>query len=300
MLAMSLLLTLCLASCAFSPLTQINEPARVGLLAPFEGLYRQNGYTALASMRHVTDDDAGLWLPVALDTSRGAERAAQKILAPRNSSAIVGPLTPAEAADAYPAILGVDIRWLPPFAQVAGTPVPVDSPSWLVSLISEVASGPAVDLKVSRIAIAGFAPIFTMINMQDLETLLAEQVELPIVWVNEPAALREGDLLLWLGDAAEGVRFIAQVRETRPQTRAWLPIWAAGDIFVSHASALPDWRWQDLLWGGWLPVAEAEDKTLTPTSAESALVNVATLHAIAFDSFTPGEWRFVTFPMQSE
>ncbi len=297
MLATLLLLPLWLAGCILSPLAQVNEPNRVGLLAPFEGLYRPNGYNALTSMRHVTDNDARLWLPVALDTSRGAQRAAQKLLAPRNISAIVGPLSPTEAADAYPALLGVDIRWLLPFAQVAGTPVAVDSPNWLASLIGEVASGPAVNLGISRIAIAGYAPILTIINKQDLVAQLAERVEMPVVWVDDPEAIQADDLLLWLGDAADGVRFIAQAREIQPQTPVWLPIWTVGDIFVSHANALPEWRWEDLMWGGWLPTDEASSANLVPIAAENALVEAATRHAIAFDSFTPGEWRFVTLPL---
>jgi len=295
-----ILLFFLLAGCAASPFTWIRTPSRIGLLAPFEGLYRQNGYNALAAMRGVVENDPGLKLPVALDTSRGAERAARKLLASRNSSAVVGPLTPAEAADARRALLGIDIRWLLPFAQIAGEPVAVDSPAWLVSLIEEVSSGPAADFGVSRLAIAGYAPVFTMINKADLESLLAEQVELPIVWVETPTDVEENDLLLWLGDAAEGVRFVAQVREASPQTPVWLPVWAAGDVFVAHANALPTWRWQEIMWGGWLPPAESNTETLTPSAAESALVAAATRQAIAYLYLAPGEWRFVTLPLQPE
>jgi hypothetical protein len=239
-------------------------------------------------------------MPVALDTSRGAERAALKLLAPQNISAIVGPLTPAETAQAYPALLGADIRWLLPFAQVAGAPVAVDNPAWLASLIDEIASSPSANLNQSRIAIAGYAPIFTIINQQDLDALLAERLLAPVAWLPAPADVEEGDLLLWLGDAAEGVRFIDQVRASHPQTPVWLPIWAAGDVFTAHANALPDWRWENVMWGGWLPVAEASAKTITPTAAESLLIDAATRHAIAFDSITPGEWRFVTLPLLPE
>lgn len=296
LLRSAFLLILLLSGCAGN----IIEPNRLGLLAPFEGLYRQSGYNALASVRGVVEADPRLWLPVALDTSRGGERAALKLLAPGNTSAIVGPLTPNQAAQVYPALLDVDIRWLLPFAQTMGVPVAVDSPDWLLALMDAVASGPATKFDVSRIAIAGYDPLFTMINRNDLESLLADRIESPVEWVDAPDQVDAGDLLVWLGEAADGVRFISRVRERLPETAVWLPIWTAGSVFRDHADALPAWRWDRIEWGGWLPAEGWSAETLTPEMAEGMLVDASTRHAIAYEVFTPGQWQFVSLSFSVE
>src|SRR3954452_7384256 len=78
--------------------TSIRPIVKIGLIAPFEGLYRQSGYDALEAMRQAMADctPAGVdVLPLALDDSGDpaqAQRAAQKMLVDPAVRAVVGPL----------------------------------------------------------------------------------------------------------------------------------------------------------------------------------------------------------------
>lgn len=291
-----LMVALLVASCA--PIASVHAGNRLGVLAPFEGLYRRSGYNALAAVREALESAPDAWLPVALDTSRDPERAARKILAPRNTNAIVGPLTPNEAVLAYPALFGVDIHWLLPFAQVRGVPVAIDDPAWLTALVEQVATSVAPEYGVTRITIAGSDAILAIIQEDAVDAAFAAQLALPAAWIVSPEEVNDGDLVLWLGDAAEGVRFVSEVRAITPNAPVWLPIWAAGDIFVEHASVLPNWNWQGIQWGGWLPVDAQATESLTPVHAETLQVANVTRHAIADEAYDAGVWEFVSRPLQ--
>src|SRR5688500_13064399 len=75
--------------------TSIRPIIKIGLIAPFEGLYRQSGYTALDAMRQAMAEctPPGMdVLPLALDDSGDparAQRAAQKLLIDPSVGAIV-------------------------------------------------------------------------------------------------------------------------------------------------------------------------------------------------------------------
>jgi hypothetical protein len=79
-----LVLALLLAGC-----TDVRPVAKIGLIAPFEGLQRRTGYAALESMRQAiveTPASAIGVIPLALDDSAdplGHSRAAEKLLATR-------------------------------------------------------------------------------------------------------------------------------------------------------------------------------------------------------------------------
>jgi hypothetical protein len=85
-----LILLLLLAGC-----THIRPVHKVALIAPFEGLYRERGYEALAALRAAlsTCVPSGVAiLPVALDDSGQSEkaaRAAQNLLADPSVMAII-------------------------------------------------------------------------------------------------------------------------------------------------------------------------------------------------------------------
>ncbi len=268
-----------------APLTYVQEPNRIVLLAPFEGLYRRSGYSALEAMRSVTElstlevpSDRNsrqiAWTPVAIDTSRDPLRAAQKALAPQNATAIAGPLTPSDAALVFPALQKSGVDWYAPFAATESGFTTPNDPAWLASLIAGVASSAQANSAQSRILIAGWEA-FSTITPKDA---LASDTLVPVVWLDAAAADFEtlpGDTLLWLGDAAEGVRYIAAARAQHPDLAVFLPYWAAGDVFVEHASALDNWSWDGIEWGARVGRPE-EGATLTPAIAEWALVAAAT------------------------
>ncbi len=176
---------------------------KIGLLAPFEGVYRQEGYDALAAMRGALAEQnlSGLdVLPLALDSSGDVARAGQKVLADPSVAAVIGPFWAADGLSA-PQIFSGD-KWLPPYA-------PSGDGAWAKE---------AVD------AAAAFAE-------REGRTLVLAGV--PADWpaTGEKAVagaqeVREGEVLLWLGDAAEGANFSQTVWERLPETP--IGLYAAG------------------------------------------------------------------------
>lgn len=91
---------------------------KIGLLAPFEGERRAQGYHLLPALRAATPERVQgqrvEW--VILDTHGDPETAAQRtreLLADPAVLAIVGPLLPEEAAQVAPLIAEADIAWWP-------------------------------------------------------------------------------------------------------------------------------------------------------------------------------------------
>jgi branched-chain amino acid transport system substrate-binding protein len=102
LLAFLLLAAFLLGSCV-----SVRPIVKIGVLAPFEGLYRRTGYTVLEAVRRAIVDDSAAnpavfdLLPLALDDSAApaaARRSTQKLLVDPGVGAVVGPLTPALAA----------------------------------------------------------------------------------------------------------------------------------------------------------------------------------------------------------
>ena len=101
-LVVLLLLALLLPACE-----SIRPMEKVGLLAPFEGLYRRTGYAALDALRaalSTAPGDSTDRLPLALDTSRDPLRTTQKLLADHSVRAVIGPLSLADAGLAQAAL----------------------------------------------------------------------------------------------------------------------------------------------------------------------------------------------------
>lgn len=95
---------------------------KIGLLAPFEGLYRQSGYEALAAMRAALADHQPPYvevLPLALDTSADPEqarRAAAKLLRDDSVVAVIGPLHSPQVAAAADLFAASRVDWHLPLA----------------------------------------------------------------------------------------------------------------------------------------------------------------------------------------
>ncbi len=90
---------------------------KIGLIAPFEGLYRESGYEALAAMRSAIADSPLPSqvridiLPLALDDSADPQRsgrAAAKMLADPAVAAVVGPLFPGSGSSAGEQLAGAE------------------------------------------------------------------------------------------------------------------------------------------------------------------------------------------------
>lgn len=166
---------------------------KIGLLAPFEGVYRQAGYDALTAMRTAIDEQnpAGVdVLPLALDTSRDVARTGQKALADPSVVAIVGPFWAAEAS-----VLGGQLdrtKWFSPYN-------PVGDVTWRTEWMDRARL--FADKEGRRLVLAG---------------LPAGWLEAAEKIVTGPDGVQAGDLVLWLGDAAAGADFAAALWQRLP------------------------------------------------------------------------------------
>lgn len=238
----SLLTAYCLllTACAAPPI----EP--IGVLAPFEGLYRRSGYAALDVVRAEIEAGAGAGvLPLALDTSRDAARAMQKLVAMTtgqgNGTAVVGPLTPQDGAASAGVLAGVP--WYAPWAVSSRGLEDPGSDEWLVALLDAVAAD-ARAIGAQSLVAAGWEG--------ERPSLASAGEGGAVAWIDSPLAVRSGDGVLWLGDAAGGARFVSALRARLPGTPIWLGPWAVDPVLFEHLRAAGFADWERLYWITWL------------------------------------------------
>jgi hypothetical protein len=185
-----LLFALFLSGC-----TSTQPVAKLGLLAPFEGVYRQEGYEALAAMRAAIAEQSlnGIdVLPLALDTSRGVERSAQKVLADPSVAVVIGPYWMAEGFATGQLI--ADEKWLHPYA-------PAGSDAWASSAVATAA---AFAKREGRALVLAGVPT----GWPEADSEFAAT----------PGDVQANQSVLWLGDAAAGADFALAVWERLPDT----------------------------------------------------------------------------------
>lgn len=217
--------------------TSTQPVAKIGLLAPFEGLHRRNGYAALAAMRlaiedyrqnmadeHLSDQDAMAIIPLALHLDTDglqtgvAQRTVAKLLADPELAAVVGPYDPAVVLAVESTLTGSALPWLLPFVpnRVNGEQQPAAfsqelTIKWLVPLLAEVATR-AAQQGATRLVVAGwqaslFSPTF-LDGAMDVEAL-----PLPLYFVAEASATNvmfdSGDALFWLDTPEAAAAFLA-------------------------------------------------------------------------------------------
>jgi branched-chain amino acid transport system substrate-binding protein len=252
-----LLLTTLLVSCR-----PIRPVLRIGLLAPFEGLHRRSGYEALVAMRAaIAETPAGDYdiLPLAVDDSFDAQRAAQKLLADPTVRAIIGPVTPADAALVAPVLhsahstppaalpQGMDreVQWLLPFAldPAGGFLDAHHLAAWLTNerwaqqfVLSASRSLHANGYQ--RLLLAGAT--LNSLDRQPGQALLAEAIQqesaLPVEPFQTLAQITEQDAIFWLGDAETGAEFFNQLRQQHAKPPFWLGMQSADPIFAERAA----------------------------------------------------------------
>jgi branched-chain amino acid transport system substrate-binding protein len=182
-----------------SACTPTGPVAKIALLAPFEGIYRQEGYDGLAVMRAAIAEQCPAGtdvLPLALDTSRGVARAAQKALADPSVAAIVGPYWamdgPALASSITSA--AAEKRWFLPYA-------PTDADTWAVAAVDAASDFARTDGRA--LLLAGVSPGWPQIGA----ALVAGPDDVPT-----------HGAVLWLGDAAAGADFALALWNRLPGT----------------------------------------------------------------------------------
>ncbi len=100
--------------------TAVRPVAKIGLIAPFEGLYRETGYEALDALRAAIEACAPAGvdvLPLALDDSNrpdNARRAAAKLLLDPTTAAVIGPYGYDTTIAASQELSASRVNWLAP------------------------------------------------------------------------------------------------------------------------------------------------------------------------------------------
>jgi hypothetical protein len=227
-----LTVALSLAACE-----DVRPVAKIGLIAPFEGLYRRTGYEALAAMRQAIAEasphDIAI-IPLALDdsaTSERAQRAAQKLRVDPQVRAIVGPLTPALTAVVADVLGGADVPWIVPYAvnPEGGFASPFRSTAWAEGLIA--AAGAAVQRQgATALAVAGDAsgwPVWDEVRWSALAGLPTRFLH------DDGASLQPHEAIFWLGAADEAAAFL----NAMPELGFDLPFWlgpAGGDPVLAE------------------------------------------------------------------
>jgi hypothetical protein len=249
----SILVSLILVSLLLSACASIRPVAKIGLVAPFEGLYRRSGYEALDAMRMAIDEsqsDAIDLLPVALDGTADAERtrrAVEKLLTDDSVQAIIGPLSPARVADVGDLLIDQPITWIVPYAidPDGGFADPITSNEWATRLVSAVAAE-AKRSGAARLTLAGNKAGWPNLSDEEWSTIAG----LDVAHFGDLDDLSTDDALFWMGSAADGASFLNELRSRFPELPFWLGPQGEDPVFAERAQSM-----HQVHWATWVDVA---------------------------------------------
>lgn len=191
---------------------------KIGLLAPFEGLYRESGYEALSAMRMALADyplenfDA---IPLALDTSADpaqARRAAAKMLRDETVVAVIGPLQARQVSAVAEVLTASDVAWQPQVRPASSE----EAQSLIETTISEMSG--------TNIVVAGLDYGWPQNSTAQWSSKTGKSVTL----VDSATGAAAADAVLWLGSPAQGAAFLGDLRTQSPAVPFWTTA-AAGD-----------------------------------------------------------------------
>ena len=295
------LLAISLAGCS-----DVRPVAKIGLIAPFEGLHRRTGYAALAAMRQaIVETPAGATgiMPLALDDSADptrAHRAAEKLLSDPQVSAVVGPLTPALTASVSDTLAAAALPWFAPYAvnPTGGFADPRVDDGWAAGLAAAV--GAAVQAQgATALVLAGDAqgwPAWDEATWTAIAGLPVRQLASDASVVN---TLSPQDAIFWLGAADTAAAFL----NTLPTALSGVPIWLgpAGDdpLLTEHTkidSKLYWLTWSNVHYNNWAA-------THTPSTPTAFLADQATRAAIeavtGVAATDAAPWHVVLFEVEN-
>jgi Periplasmic binding protein len=283
-----------LLSCA-----SMRPVVKIGLIAPFEGLYRRTGYDALSAMRSAIKDTTITGkidlLPLALDDSNDPQRTArtaEKLLRDPYVRAVIGPLTPMTVARVGERLGQASVLWFAPGALTStGFIPPAAQPTALSELLHVIA--PVMQRQgAQRIVLAGWP--------EQTSLQLADGVGLPSALLTELAAVRAEDAVFWLGDAAAGALFLTRLRQVQPQVPFWLGLQGEDPVFGAFTTLR-----ERVYWASWADSGYDQwAQTHTPATLLAYQVYVATQQAIAqlHDPTVEiqGNWSLRLFALQPD
>jgi len=294
-------LALLLAGCS-----NVRPVAKIGLIAPFEGLERRTGYAALAAMRQAiaeTPDTAVGIIPLALDDSADparARRTAEKLLRDPQVRAVVGPLAPSLTASVSDTLGATSLPWFAPYAidPDGGFADPRTDDRWARGLAAAV--GAAVQQQgATALVLAGDAQGWPAWDAATWSAIAGLPVRRLAGDIGAEKALSAADAIFWLGAADDAAAFL----NTLPAELSQLPFWLgpAGDdpILTEHVKIdrkLYWLAWSNLLYNDWAA-------THSPATPSAYLVYQATrtaIEAVTGAAATPATpWHVVLFEVEN-
>jgi branched-chain amino acid transport system substrate-binding protein len=211
--------------------TSIRPVVKIGLLAPFEGLYRRTGYDALGAIRTAINEvgpgQVDL-LPLALDDSNDPARAAQKLLRDPALQAIIGPVLPTPLVRVTAVLNRYPLAWFSPLTiGPAGFLQPANQTQALTDLVTAVAVAAQMQ-GARRLVLAGDSGLDA--------PQWPKSLALPVVVLADPTAITDQDAVFWLGDAAAAADFLTRLRVMQPQVPFWLGTQAEDPVFMERTA----------------------------------------------------------------
>ncbi len=296
-----------LAAFSLAGCTDVRPTIKIGLIAPFEGLYRRTGYEALAAMRAAIADAAiaetasgpvGV-LPLALDDGGNpaqAQRALEKLLVSSDVGAIVGPLSPRLAVAVGESPPSATPPRFAPFALpgATGSTAAPDDAAWAVPLVQTVGTHVAAQ-GARALVLAGWTAGWP----DNTASRWSELVGLPVRLSDDPAAVASGEAVMWLGAADTGAAYLADLRARQPDAEFWLGPAGGDPVFAERAATHKrvHWVvWTDDDYNAWA-AAHA------PSTPSAYLVYRATQAALresvgqASAKLPPSTWRVQAYTM---
>ncbi len=278
------------------------EVTKIGLIAPFEGLYRESGYSALATMRGALADAGAAELailPLALDDGDDplqARRTAQKLRADPTVAAVIGPLTPWAAAGAADELSAL-ANWITPFALTpdAGFVDPDLPAQWADAWAAATAE--AIQRHGhERLVVAGWTPGWPEYTAAEWATVVGMSVAVS----DDPLAVGPSDAVLWLGSAADGAAYLNELREANEDASLWLGSQAANPVFDAHAN-----HPTNVYWTIWTTVEYNPGIAPNfPAAPDAQLIYIATRQALQqltpTSSSTPAQWQLQVFELLAD
>ena len=279
------------ARCALSLLliavacTPVRPVAKVGLVAPFEGLYRRTGYAALGAVRRAVEDcspDHTAVLPLALDDSaqpHKSRRAAQELLADPTVAAVIGPFTLDTVAAVEATLSQGAPAWVVPIAIDASGQfaAPGHGRTWLADFILRVwdlaqAQG-ADSLVVAGLPRAWEEPVMQQVSLAKSHDEIAFANSTAIDF----GSFAPNSAFLWLGQTHLGVPLAAAMHEAQPDAAFWTGPSVENALFTERNTATGP-----LFWATWAtPQYNSASQLSAPDELLEALTYASTCHALA-------------------
>ncbi len=298
-----------LSACTSTP-----PVVKIGLIAPFEGLYRRTGYAALDATRGALDDarinadEIGV-IPLALDDLADparARRSAEKLMVDQAVDAVVGPLSPATVEEARDALARAPL-WIAPYAvdPAGGFADPAEATAWADELVAAVASA-VRQQEAERLVLAGWTPGWPG-HTGDEWTQVAG---MPVALSDDPAAVQANDAALWLGDPAGGARYLVDLRQRRPDVPFWLGPQGGDPVFAERTNGETPGPLREVYWATWAPVSynapnfpdtpDAQLVYLAVRAALDQLVGAPAADNMSLPTLRMPQWRIRFFSFDDD